>query len=94
MIPMICFRNSSKDCDSSIFYYYFLPMGTFFYTGDIRGQTYSPKGLFLEGHSTVLGTNACSFVPVGTIFCAGDIRGQKLVPEGTIPRGTFDCIRG
>ena len=69
-------------------------MGTFFYTGDIRGQTYSPKGLFLEGHSTVLGTNVDNYVPMGTSLdmISGTSR-DKLSPQGTIPRGTFDCIR-
>ena len=47
-------------------------------------KNYSPKGLFLEGHSTMLGTIVGNFVPMGTFFCAGDIWGQKLVPKGTI----------
>ena len=53
----------------------------------------SPKGLFLERHSTILGTIVGNFVPIGTFVCAVDIRGEKLVPKGTIPRGTFDYVR-
>jgi hypothetical protein len=39
----------------------------------------SPKGLFLEGHSTMLGTIVGNFVPMGTFFYTGDIRRQSTI---------------
>jgi hypothetical protein len=69
------------------------PWGHSSVPGTSADKNYSPKGLFLEGHSTIIGTNACNYVPMGTFFYTGDIRGQKLFPKGTIPRGTFDYVR-
>ena len=44
--------------------------------GTSRDKNWSPKGLFLEGHLTILGTNVGNYGPMGTFFYTGDIREQ------------------
>ena len=60
------------------------PWGHSSVSGTSGDKNYSPKGLSVEGHSTIIGTNVGNYDPMGTFFYIGDIWGQKLVPKGTI----------
>ena len=54
------------------------PWGHFSVSGTSGDKNYSPKGLFLEGNSTIIGTNACNY---GDILLYRGHPGTKISPQ-------------